>query len=132
MNSNSNIKNRSHDVLHILSGTIISIAVTLVLILLFAILIRFVNVSDGLIFPVNQVIKVISLIIGLNIVLKKNKTKGFLKGIVLGILYFVISYIVFSLLQRDFTFDIKNFYDFLLTSLMGGLLGIIVINIIKK
>lgn len=116
----------------ILSGVIVAVAVTLVLILVFALLIRFFNINDNFIFPVNQIIKVLSLFVGTITAIKKSGQKGFILGILLGIFYYIFSYLVFSLLQGAFTFDIKNIYDFILTTLMGGLIGIIVINFIKK
>lgn len=118
--------------LSLFSGTIISIAVTLVLILLFAILIRFFNIGQRWIFPVNQIIKVISLIIGSWIILKSKPEKGFLKGMLLGVLYFVLNFVIFSILQGDFNFSFSNLYDLVLTILMGGLIGIIEVNILKK
>lgn len=116
----------------ILSGTIVAISVTLVLILLFALLIRFCNISDKWIFPINQVIKIISMFVGAIVFLKKHREKGFLKGILLGLSYYILSYIIFSILQGGFTLAINNLYDFILTTLMGGLIGIIVVNIMKK
>lgn len=119
-------------ILTTLSGATISIAITLVLILLFAVLIRFLNIPDSFIFPVNQVIKIISLIIGIVFVLKKDNNKGFLKGILIGTFYFIISYIVFSILQGKFSIEMNNLLDLILTSFMGGLIGIIFVNILKK
>lgn len=116
----------------ILSGVIVSVAITLVLILIFALFIRFFNIPDGAIFPVNQVIKIISMFIGILTALKKSGRKGFLIGLLLGLLYYVLSYIVFSLLQSSFVFNIKNLFDLLLTTIMGGLLGIIIANLIRK
>lgn len=116
----------------ILSGVIVSVAITLVLILIFALFIRFFNIPDGAIFPVNQVIKIISMFIGILTALKKSGRKGFLIGLLLGLFYYVLSYIVFSLLQSSFVFNIKNLFDLLLTTIMGGLLGIIIANLIRK
>lgn len=132
MGSGVNIKNNKKNILHILSGMAVAIAVTLMLILLFAVGIRFLNIGDGWIFPINQIIKIISLIVGINIAMKRTKSKGFLSGILIGLLYFVISYIVFSILQSDFSFGMNNFYDLILTTLMGGLIGIILVNLNKK
>ena len=124
--------NKRQNFISILSGTIVSIALTLVLILLFAVIIRFLNVPDKAIFPVNQVIKIVSLFVGISIVLKKTKSKGFFTGIIIGLCYFVISYLVFSILQGSFNFNLNNFYDLLLTALMGGIIGIILINFFKR
>lgn len=115
----------------IIKGALISVSVTLILILIFAVIIRFFNVSDGWIFPINQVIKVISIIIGLIAMLKGEKAKGFLKGILLGAFYFLLSFCIFSILQGNFSIGTKNIYDFILTTFMGGLVGIIIVNILK-
>jgi putative membrane protein (TIGR04086 family) len=132
MSSHVGAQNKKQDMISILGGTIVSIAITLILILLFALLIRFFDISDNLIFPINQVIKVISMIIGISVLLRKNKSYGFLKGILLGLLYFVLSYIIFSILQGSFSWSFNNFFDLLLTMLMGGLIGIILVNIGRR
>lgn len=117
--------------LNILKGAIVSISITLVLILIFALIVRFFNVPDGYIFPINQVIKMFSICFGLFAMLKNERERGFLKGILLGITYFVLSFLLFSILQKSFSFSMKNVYDLLLTALMSGLLGIILVNIKK-
>ncbi len=117
--------------LKMFSGSTVSVSITLILILLFAVLIRFVGVSDNLIFPVNQVIKVISLFLGAFIAFKGNREKGLLKGLILGFAYYIINYLVFSTLQGDFSLTISNLYDLLLTTVMGGLVGLIVVHIGK-
>lgn len=130
MNSSEGIKKKSL-FWDILKGALISVSATLIMILLFAVLIRFFNISDGWIFPINQVIKIVSIILGLIAMLKSTKEKGFVKGLLLGALYFVLSFFIFSILQGNFSISIKNLYDFLLTALMGGLIGIILVNIFK-
>ena len=130
MSSSENIK-RKNILFDVIKGSLTAVSITLILILLFAVLVRFLNISDGWIFPINQVIKVISLIFGVVVILKNNREKGFLKGLFLGAFYFVLSFFVFSILQGNFAFAMKNLYDFILTTLMGGLIGIIFVNIKK-
>ncbi|MBE5757356.1 MAG: TIGR04086 family membrane protein [Clostridiales bacterium] len=127
MNS-SDVKNKNK-FLSIFSGSVLAITMTIVLILLFAVIIRFTNLDDKFLFPVNQVIKIISIFIGVTIALKKDNSKGFLKGILISLIYFVLSYLIFSLLQKSWSFTLNNLYDLLLTILMGGIVGAIVINI---
>lgn len=132
MNTAVKSNERKNVLISIISGTIVSISVTLVLILLFALIIRFFNINDSWIFPVNQVIKIISMFIGAVVFVKKQGKKGFVKGIILGLTYYLLSYIIFSILQGGFTWTTSNFYDLILTILMGGLIGIIVVNLIKE
>ena len=132
MNKSAILNNKRKSLLSILSGTTVAIATTLILILLFALLIRFVNISENLIFPVNQVIKLISLIIGALFFLKKDNKQGFFKGILLGFCYYILSYLVFSFLQGNFTISVNNFYDLLLTTVAGGVIGVILVNLINR
>lgn len=115
----------------VIKGALVSISITLVLILLFAFVLRYTNLSDRWIFPVNQVIKVISLFVGITIAVKCAKEKGFIKGILIALLYFVLNLIIFSILQGRFSFSLSHIYDMLLTILAGGLIGVIIVNIIK-
>lgn len=132
MSSDIVVKDRKQLFISLFSGVLVSVATTLILILLFAVIIRFFNLSESWIFPVNQVIKCISLFIGISVMLKKIKSKGFLNGILFGIVYYVLSTIVFSILQAKFSFGLNNLYDLLLTSLIGGIIGIFVINFKKN
>lgn len=124
-------KSRRSNVMVIIGGVLCSIAITLVLILLFAIIIRFFNVPDVAIFPVNQLIKIISLFVGILLVVKKAKAKGLLNGLIVGLLYYVISYLIFGILQGGLAFGINNLLDFVLTTIIGGIIGLISVHIIK-
>ena len=127
-----NLSIKNSNILNLLKGTLAAVSTTLILILLFALLIRFFDISDSWIFPVNQVIKVISLFVGIISTIKLDSKNGFLKGLLLAISYFLLSYIVFSILQGRLAFALTNLYDFLITALMGGIIGIIVVNIKRK
>ena len=129
MNSNNNTK--KSNLLKIINSTVISIALTLVFILIFAFIIRFSNLDEKWIFPINQVIKVISLFIGMLIAFKKYKNKGLINGIIVGFLYYILSFIIFSFLQGSLVLSIKNLYDLLLTMVMSGIIGVISVNIGK-
>ena len=126
------ISNKNNHFFSVIKGTLISVSLTLILILLFAVVIRFFNIGENLIFPINQVIKIISMFFGILSILKTSNEKGFVKGILLGFFYYITSFIVFTILQGSFNFSISNIYDLLLTMLMGGIIGIMLVNIRKK
>ena len=130
MDSLNNVRNKGL-FKSIISGTIVAVTSTLIMILIFALLIRFFNIKDTFIFPVNQIIKVTSLFIGSFVSLKGVKSNGFLKGILIGLIYFVLSFIVFSILQNKFSLTMSNVYDLILTTLMGGIVGLIVIHLVR-
>lgn len=129
MSSDVVIKDKKQFWVSLFSGVLLAISSTLIMILLFALLIRFFNISESAIFPINQVIKIISVFLGVFVVLKNFNRNGFLKGILLGLLYYVLSTIVFSILQGAFSFKLNNILDLILTSFIGGIIGIIVVNV---
>ena len=124
-------KSRRSNAMSIIGGALCSIAITMVLILLFAVIIRFFNVPDGAIFPVNQLIKIISLFVGILLVVKKVKSKGLVNGLLVGVIYYIISYLIFGILQGGLTFNLNNLLDVILTTLMGGIIGLISVHIVK-
>ena len=125
------VGNKKNNLIAIFSGVMVSVATTLVLILLFALLIRVLSIPDGVIFPINQVIKVVSLFLGCLVINKRIHKNGILNGILLGLLYFVLSFVLFAILQGSISWVFSNFFDLVLTSLMGGLVGLISIHITK-
>jgi len=132
MSSDIAVNDKKSTIISIFSGILVAIASTLIMILLFAIVIRFFNINDNWIFPVNQVIKTISIFLGLLIVFKKSNGNGLIKGIILGGFYYFVSILIFSILQKKFTLGVSNIYDFLLTILIGGIVGIIIVNFKKR
>lgn len=130
-NSNSLSIDKKRNVSSIVKGSMIAISVSLVLILLFALLIRFTGLPDSAIMPVNQLIKVISLFFGIRIALKTNRQKGWLKGLIIGLIYTILAYLVFSILSGKFNINFTSFNDLIFGTLLGGIIGIILINIKK-
>lgn len=129
---NASLKEKKQNgALKLISGVVVGICVTLISILLFAVVIRFVGIDDKFIFPINQVIKVISLFVAMTIVLKGNKEKGLYKGLIVGFAYYALSFVVFAILQGKIAVSMSNLYDLLLTTLMGGIVGLIVVHIGK-
>lgn len=116
--------------LKIVIGSVVALIVSLVLILLFALLIKWVNWGDGVIIPANIIIKIISMAVGIFIA-TKDGTKGLSKGIIVGVLYIFLSFLIFSIIAGSFVFSLSLLYDVLLGIFGGGIIGIIAVNIRK-
>lgn len=111
-------------------GVGVSLIISLVLILLFALLIKWFNWSDAVISPVNIVIKIISIAIGV-LVVTKDGTGGALKGATLGAVYIVLCFVVFSILNGSMIINISLLYDSLLGLITGAILGVISVTLRK-
>ena len=119
-------------VLDILKGALISVIISLICILIFAFFIKIIGISDSLILPINQVIKFVSIFFGVKVSLKKNKEKGFLKGLIIGFVYTILAFAIFSILSKNFCFDKSLFNDVLFGTIGGILCGILLVNLRKK
>ncbi len=115
----------------LLKGVVTSLCVALVGILLFAFVLRFTSISDSVISPVNQVIKGVSIFFGVFVGLKKYKNQGLLNGLLIGFIFTILAFLVFSLLDGAFCFDRTLLNDLIFNSVIGAICGIICVNLKK-
>lgn len=115
----------------VIKGALSAISLALVLILLFAVLIRFTSLSDQFIKPVNQVIKIVCILFGVKLSLKHDKQKGWLKGLLIGFIFSVIAYLLFSILSMEFSFGLTTIVDIVFSSLIGLIAGVLLVNLQK-
>lgn len=123
--------NENKSFVTILKGAIYALIISLLGILLFAFIIKLTGLSDRLIKPINQVIKVISILFGCFFAFKKNREKTLLNGLFIGIVYTILAFLLFSALNGSFNFSKTIFVDIL----FGGIVGIIasvIYNIFHK
>ncbi|MBR2480337.1 MAG: TIGR04086 family membrane protein [Clostridia bacterium] len=103
-----------------------SLIITLLAVLILGIVIKFVNIPNNVLMPINQVIKVISVLIGCIIGIK-NKQNGALKGGISGLIYTLISIFIFLILGYSLK-DSFSFIDLLLGIIIGAISGVIAVN----
>lgn len=123
---------KKFDILGILKGILISVSISLVCILVFAVILKFADMSQGLVKTINQIIKVISIFFGTYFCLKSTKQYGYLKGLIIGIGYTIIAFLVFSLLDGAFSFSKTLIFDILFGGIIGVICGIFCANIKQK
>lgn len=127
-----NTKNKFPMAGFIAKGTLIALSISLVLVLVFAFLLKFTNISDNAIAPVNQVIKGVSIFLGVFIGLRKCKELGLVSGLLIGFIYTLVAFLVFSILSGSFTFDLSLLTDAVFGAVIGAICGIISVNIKKS
>ena len=115
----------------LIKGSLVALVSTLVLILLFAVVLKYFELNDGIIMPINQVIKVISMLLGVKVMLKNCKEKGLFRGVLLGLIYTLLSYLIFALLSKSFVFDLSVIFDVVFGMIIGGICGVIMVNFKK-
>lgn len=116
----------------VLKGSLIALSISLIAVLIFAFVLRFLSIPDGAIKPVNQVIKTFSILVGVFMGLRKSKEMGLISGLVIGIVYTVLSFVAFSALYGNFEFTRALVNDLLFGAIIGGICGVIAVNFRKK
>ena len=116
----------------LIKGALIALSISLIAICIFAFVLRFCDINSSAIKPINQAIKIISILIGTLIGLKKSKEMGFISGFCIGLLYTILAFVVFSILNGGFVFDRSIINDLIFGSLAGAIAGVIAVNFKKK
>ena len=117
---------------NILKGSLVAVSCSLLLILVFAFLLKFTNIPESIITPINQVIKGISVFAGVFWGISNIRRRGLVCGAVIGFSYSLIAFFVFSLLAGYLVFDLTLVMDLLFGSIIGGVCGIICANLKKS
>lgn len=109
-------------------GLTIATILSLGLVLLFAFCLKWFDLADSFIVPVNLVIKGLCVIVGSIITIKKDTNKGLVKGASFGAIYIALAYVVFSILSGSFSFTLATLLDLVFATTLGGIVGIVKVN----
>jgi len=119
------VKNENF-VVSLLKCALISIIFILLSTLLFSLIINLFSLNDGVIKPVNYLVK--SLAVFLSCYYCINGEKGILKGAIFGVFVVVAVFLLFSILSGGFNIDLYFVWDILLGLVVGMIAGILAVN----
>mgnify|MGYP001031213785 CR=1 FL=1 len=123
-------KQNKSAVFEVIKTVIVAVIISLVAILLMAFLIKLFNISTTAIPIINQVIKGVSILVACLICIK-TPSNGWVKGIVAGLLYIMLAFVIFSLLDGKFKFGLNILNDVAIGAISGMISGIIAVSIRK-
>ena len=115
----------------ILKGALIASALSIALIVLFAVLLKQEWANTSSIPLVNSVIKVLSAALAAFIAVRKCKTRCWLVGLLSGLSYTLLAFMVFSLLSDSFTFSTALLSDLGIGAL-AGMLTAMLMQMVRK
>ena len=118
----SNFKN-------IMKGIVISFLITMGMLFVLAILLCYTNMKESLIEPCIIFVSSFSILIGSFLVMKKIRQKGLFYGMVLGIIYMLMIYLISSFISMNFSIGSGTIIMMLLGIISGVLGGIIGVNL---
>ena len=116
-----------NSVISLLKGVASALALSFVFALVFALVLRFVALPNQAIYPTNQVLKGVSLCVG--VLLHIRGEKGWLKGGLCGVLFTALSYLLFSGIAGNFSLSWLALVELVLAFFAGALGGVIGVNL---
>lgn len=117
--------------LNIIKCSLIGIVATLLGTVIFAFVLKFANLSSAIISYINLIIKAFAIFIMMTCVKRSGADKLFLKAILAGLVYGLMVFVVFSILNGKFIFDLSFLYD-LLFSVIVSMIVAVIINILNR
>ena len=112
-------------------GILWALVITLASVLIFAVLVKFAGISSTVIKPVTQAIKVVSIFLGVLIVVKSIEKHAWIHGAILGLIYTVLSFFLFSIIDGNFSITSGLLIDTLFATAIG-LISALLIRFRKK
>ncbi len=113
---------------NIFKGVGISLIITIIVLLIFATILVYTNVSENTITPVIIVTTALSILCGSSISTKNIKKNGMLNGGLIGIIYLLILYSISSILNWKFGLNLQSIIMIITGAIFGILGGIIGVN----
>lgn len=110
-------------------GVGVSTIITIFSIFIFALILSYTNISEKMIESGLVVISSVSILIGSFFAIKKIREKGLVYGVILGVVYMLIIYIISSIITGNFSLGLGSIIMILLGILSGAIGGIIGVNI---
>ena len=117
----------SKNIIRIIRGSVISIIVSLILLLIFAIILTYTSIQENTINPVIIIISGVSILIGSGISTLKIKKNGLLNGSLVGLIYIITLYILSSITGAGFSANMYSAIMMLvcvITGMIGGVIGV--------
>ncbi len=115
----------------LLKCCLIGILATLIGTLLFAIVLKFVDFSSKTISYVNDGIKMISLFITIGCIKKVDGEKLLIKSVLAGLIYALLTFVIFSVLNGGFNFNLTFVYDLIFALVVSVIISVI-LNLFNK
>ena len=116
------------ETIKIFNGIIISFTITIILLFIYASILVYTNVSENTIKPVILFISTLSIMIGSFLSSLKLKKRGIINGVIVGIGYCIIIYILSSLWLVGFQWNMYSVLFIILSAIIGAIGGIIGVN----
>ncbi len=114
----------------VLKAVATAVIITLFAVLIFGLIAKFVTINFKIIRVINQFIKVISVFLGCFLFVRERK--GLLKGLIIGFIFAIVTYLLFALIGKGLSFKLSFLIDLAFLIIIGGISGVVAVNVKKR
>lgn len=114
---------------NIIKGVMISIILTMLLLLILSFIMMIFELSEGNYNLIFGIVSSISLAVGAVIAAKYNQSKGWLTGLIIGIIFFIFLLFLSSLINGGFSLEKQELYRLLINLAIGTVAGMLGVNL---
>ena len=116
---------------NLIKSAMLGVGVSVALVLALAFVLKFVEMSDRMITVIDEIIKIVSIFISVIKFAKKSPYKILLKSALVGAVYTILTFILFSALKGSYNFGASLVIDIIFGAIIGIVISIIM-NIFSK
>ena len=98
----------SNNIKIIAKGSLISIIITIIALIIFAIMLSSTNISETIIPTVIIIITALSILIGSSLSMTNIKKNGIMNGALIGLIYITFIYLLSSMVEKDFSMNLYS------------------------
>lgn len=128
INMSENISENGNNIKKVIKGSAFSIIITLIGLLIYSIILSYTSVSESTIPTIVIIITAISILIGSTISTSNIKKNGIINGMLVGLIYITVIYLLSSIVTGNFLLNITSIIMIITSVLTGALGGIIGVN----
>lgn len=129
---NDNEAKEEKNIVTIIKGSLVAIAITIIGLLIFSLILTYTNVKESAQMPTVITIMAISIIVGSIISTRKVSKKGLLNGGLVGLIYILVIYLLSSIFVTNFSMNTHTLITIIVAIIAGTLGGVIGVNLISK
>lgn len=124
-----NDKKANKNISRIVKGSILSIIISVILLLIYATLLTYTSISENTMTAVLITISGISILIGSSISSFKIKKQGMVNGALVGLIYMLALYLISSMLLTGFSINMSSIIMMFVGTFAGIVGGVIGVNL---
>ncbi|MBE7076739.1 MAG: TIGR04086 family membrane protein [Clostridiales bacterium] len=123
-------KLKSLKLFSLVKAGLLGIVITLIGMVLFAVVLKFTNLDTKTISYINDVIKAVSIFFVVLLV-KRLNGRLLINGAISGLIYGLLCFLVFSILNGGFEFNLSFVWD-LLFAVLVGIIASVIVNVMSR